>query len=90
MNDAKMEVVQPKSVNLSIPGLASSAPPTGGTLDHNELINRDMEKQHPIKAIDGLEEELAKIAELETQFDELKNEIAPLNDALENTLNGGV
>ena len=26
--------------------------------DHNKLINRELEDQHPIKAISGLEEEL--------------------------------
>ena len=30
----------------------------GGTNDHNELSNRDMENQHPIKAIEGLKEAL--------------------------------
>lgn len=31
----------------------------GGTRDHNALINRDMEDQHPINAIDQLPEELS-------------------------------
>ena len=29
-----------------------------GTVDHNKLINRDMKDQHPIQAINGLEEQL--------------------------------
>lgn len=33
----------------------------GGTMDHRLLSNRDAEKQHPVKAIDGLEEELRRI-----------------------------
>lgn len=33
----------------------------GGTTDHRYLTNRDAEKQHPIPAIDGLEEELRRI-----------------------------
>lgn len=33
----------------------------GGTTDHRELTHRDAEKQHPIPAIDGLEEELRRI-----------------------------
>lgn len=33
----------------------------GGTSDHRALTHRDAEKQHPIPAIDGLEEELRRI-----------------------------
>lgn len=33
----------------------------GGTSDHRALTHRDAEKQHPMKAIDGLEEELKRI-----------------------------
>lgn len=33
----------------------------GGTTDHRYLINRDAEKQHPMKSIDGLEEEIKRI-----------------------------
>lgn len=33
----------------------------GGTADHRALTHRDAEKQHPIPAIDGLEEELKRI-----------------------------
>lgn len=33
----------------------------GGTADHRFLSNRDAEKQHPMKSIDGLEEELKRI-----------------------------
>ena len=39
-------------------------PPGGGesgTADHRYLSNRDAERQHPINAIDGLEEELRRI-----------------------------
>lgn len=40
--------------------LSFDAPKTngGGSNDHNELTNRDMENQHPIKSIEGLEEAL--------------------------------
>lgn len=33
----------------------------GGTTDHRVLSHRDADKQHPIKAIDGLEEEIKRI-----------------------------
>lgn len=33
----------------------------GGTTDHRYLSNRDAENQHPMKSIDGLEEELKRI-----------------------------
>lgn len=33
----------------------------GGTTDHRFLANRDAENQHPMKSIDGLEEELKRI-----------------------------
>lgn len=33
----------------------------GGTADHRALTHRDAERQHPIPAIDGLEEELKRI-----------------------------
>lgn len=35
----------------------------GGTSDHRALSHRDAERQHPIKAIDGLSEELNRIPE---------------------------
>lgn len=36
-------------------------PAPGGAADHRALTHRDAEKQHPIPAIDGLEEELKRI-----------------------------
>lgn len=36
-------------------------PSPGGSGDHRELTGRDAEKQHPIRAIDGLEEEIRRI-----------------------------
>lgn len=35
---------------------------TGGTTDHNKLKNRDLENQHPINAITGLQENLTLLA----------------------------
>lgn len=33
----------------------------GGTTDHRQLTHRDAERQHPISAIDGLEDEIRRI-----------------------------
>lgn len=34
---------------------------SGGTTDHRDLINRDADDQHPIKAITGLQDKLNAI-----------------------------
>lgn len=34
---------------------------SGGTTDHRDLINRDADDQHPIKAITGLQDKLNTI-----------------------------
>lgn len=51
-----------------------------GTRDHNKMYNRDLAKQHPIKAIEGLEE---KIAELEEYHVYLYNRIGELKQIME-------
>lgn len=51
-----------------------------GTRDHDKMYNRDLAKQHPIKAIDGLEE---KIAELEEYHVYLYNRIGELKQLIE-------
>ena len=60
-----MRVVEQSQLSMK----AASEPPvkmeqvgqivTVTTSDHNELINRDLPKQHPISSIDGLEKALA-------------------------------
>lgn len=39
---------------------------------HNGLFDRDLENQHPIKAIKGLQEELKKIKKLEAEIVDIK------------------
>lgn len=51
-----------------------------GTRDHTKMYNRDLAKQHPIKAIEGLEE---KIAELEEYHVYLYNRIGELKQIME-------
>ena len=54
-NDSKdIEVETPEEINIEI-GVVNVS---DGTNDHNKLINRDKENQHPIGAITGLEEAL--------------------------------
>ena len=54
-NDSKdIEVETPEEINIEI-GVVNVS---NGTNDHDKLINRDKENQHPIGAITGLEEAL--------------------------------
>ena len=53
----------------------------GGVTDHNELLNRDADNQHPISAITDLEDELDG---------KLENVPAMSNQDIENILKGFV
>ena len=60
-SELKFDNEEPQAIFEDVSNeLSFDAPRTmgGGTNDHNELSNRDMEKQLPIKSIDGLEEAL--------------------------------
>lgn len=66
----------------------------GGTKDHNKLVNRDLENQHPISAITELENELNKLATadsdnyntLDTKIDDTKADIQQDITNLSNTV----
>ena len=51
----QLDMADEPGVEMDV-GMASGG---GGTRDHNALINRDMDDQHPINAIDQLPEELS-------------------------------
>lgn len=55
MDELEVEFVLANDVGIEAEFILESE---GGTDDHNELINRDMEDQHPISAITGLQDEL--------------------------------
>lgn len=48
-----------------------------GISDHSQLINRETEKQHPMKAINGLEERLNSI---DTTFNNISEKILNIED----------
>lgn len=49
----------------------------GGTYDHNKLENRDMEDQHPISAITGLQE---KLDNLDNQYNEINKNFDAIDE----------
>lgn len=55
MNELEVEFVLANDAGIEAEFILESEV---GTTDHNELINRDMENQHPISAITGLQDEL--------------------------------
>ncbi len=67
---------------------------TSGTIDHNALINRDMENQHPISAITELENELTELHQtdsdnyntLNTKIDDTKDDLQQDLTNLSNTV----
>lgn len=54
-SSGEVRIIEPKMPKVKI---EPYTPQTGGTNDHNLLINRDKTGQHPISAIDGLESAL--------------------------------
>ena len=54
---------------------------SSGTFDHNLLENRDMEDQHPVSAISGLEERLTEMmTEVEERISNIKQTLKDLED----------
>lgn len=52
-----------------------------GTYNHDELQNRDLPNQHPISAIDGLEDRLNQIEKcIEYTNEEIQEIVAEIND----------
>ena len=59
------ELLHETSVHISAGG-------GNGTTDHEGLFNRDLENQHPIKAISGLQDELDTIPKAITEIELMK------------------
>lgn len=84
--------IKPKSTIASgtiKPGSALSGKSSaGGTNDHNRLTNRDLNDQHPISAISGLEKVLESKIDSETIQPIIKKIEKNLNEALKNKAQG--
>lgn len=60
-NTNNVELVASLSSNEILDGKIVTGEKEVTTSDHNELLNRDLPEQHPIRAIIGLEKELMSI-----------------------------
>lgn len=61
MGPINFELRSPDPVGVDFNVTVRSGGGSGGTTDHRDLINRDADDQHPIKAITGLQDKLNTI-----------------------------
>lgn len=70
---ASVEIVRDKKAPY-LPIIKAKGGGGGGTIDHSELENRDLAGQHPIGAIEGLQEALDELADAcDIEWNTLRN-----------------